>query len=181
MGTRDDASATLAGRNIEVKIPVGDLGAIRVAVEALGAGDQGEIRQVDTYFRSAAGSRLKLREQWPGQAELIAYTRADRPGLRESEYRCWPAQDAAALTAALGLALGVRARVVKRRRLYLLGRTRVHLDAVEGLGHFVELEVVLAPGELVAHGRRQAEALLRRLGLAAAPRIAGSYADLSAS
>jgi adenylate cyclase class IV len=169
---------TLAARNIEVKVSVEDPRAIRVAVEALGARDQGVTLQVDTYFRSAAGARLKLREPRPGRPELIAYTRPDRPGLRKSHYRRWPAREAAGLAAALALALGIRARVVKRRRRYHLGRTRVHLDAVKGLGHFLELEVVLAPGEPAAAGRREAEALLRRLGLAAAPRIGGSYADL---
>jgi adenylate cyclase class IV len=168
-----------AARNIEVKVSVEDPGAIRAAVEALGARYQGATRQVDTYFGSAAGFRLKLREPRPGRTELIAYTRADRPGLRESRYRRWPVRQGAGLAAALALALGVRARVLKRRRLYLLGRTRIHLDAVDGLGHFVELEVVLAPGERAAGGRREAETLLRRLGLGAAPRIAGSYADLS--
>lgn len=155
-----------------------DLGPVRVAARAAGARARGVIRQTDTYFRTAPGIRLKLREQRPGPAELVAYARPDRAGLRKSTYRRWPVRAAPGLAAVLGLALGVRARIRKRRHLYLVGRTRLHLDAVETLGRFVELEVVLAPGERAARGRREAEILLRRLGIAAAARIAGSYADL---
>lgn len=155
-----------------------DLEPVRTAIRALGARARGEIWQTDTYFRTGPGTRLKLREQRPGPAELIAYARSDLPGLRESVYRRWPVRDAAGLAAALELALGVRVRVHKWRHLHLLGRTRVHLDAVGGLGLFVELEVALGRGEGPARGRREAESLLRRLDLATAPRIARSYADL---
>ena len=41
----------------------------------------------------------------------------------------------------LGKALGVKGRVKKTRLLYMVGQTRVHVDEVEGLGNFMELEV----------------------------------------
>ena len=44
----------------------------------------------------------------------------------------------------LGLALGVRGVVKKTRRLIMIGQTRVHIDDVEGLGTFMELEVTNA-------------------------------------
>jgi adenylate cyclase class 2 len=50
---------------------------------ALGADDRGELRQRDTYFATPRG-RLKLREQEPGGAQLIAYERADAAEARES-------------------------------------------------------------------------------------------------
>jgi adenylate cyclase class IV len=60
----------------------------------------------------------------------------------------------------------------------MVGRTRIHLDAVEGLGDFMELEVVLRDGEPDAAGSAEAEALMQALGLAEAPRLAGAYLDL---
>ena len=66
----------------------------------------------------------------------------------------------------------------KHRTLYLVGRTRVHLDRVESLGHFLELEVVLAEGESPDAGVKEAHALMTALGLADDQLIDGAYVDL---
>jgi adenylate cyclase class IV len=83
-----------------------------------------------------------------------------------------------ALREALSRANGQLGRVRKRRLLLMKGATRIHLDRVEGLGDFMELEVVLQPGQGDAEGSATAEALMLELGLAGAPRIAGAYLDL---
>jgi adenylate cyclase class IV len=72
----------------------------------------------------------------------------------------------------------VLGRVRKRRLLWRVGPTRIHLDRVEGLGDFMDLEVVLQDGQPDAEGAARAEALMRELGLEQAPRIAGAYLDL---
>ena len=41
----------------------------------------------------------------------------------------------------LTAALGVRGQVIKTRTLYIAGQTRIHIDQVQGLGDFLELEV----------------------------------------
>ena len=66
----------------------------------------------------------------------------------------------------------------KHRTLYLVGRTRVHLDRVEGLGEFLELEVVLAEGETPDAGAKEARALMTALGLADDQLVEGAYVDL---
>ena len=132
---------TAPSRNIEIKARVRDPGRTLGLALGLGAEDRGEISQRDTYFTRARG-RLKLREQEPGEDELIQYRRADEAGARTSSYRRVPAGSAAGLREALDAALGTLVVVEKRRRLLLLDEVRIHLDEVEGLGSFLELEAV---------------------------------------
>lgn len=101
--------------------------------------------QRDTYFDVSAG-RLKLREQQPGRAHLIQFERADEPRQRESRYRIIETDDPQRLLAALAAALGVLVVVTKHRRLFLWQDVRIHLDDVERLGAFIEMEAV-APAD----------------------------------
>jgi homotetrameric cytidine deaminase len=128
-------------RNVELKAhdPRPDA-TLQAALALDGVEDRGVLHQRDTYFR-AARTRLKLRRQ-DGAAELVSYARADAPGARESAYRIVPVPDPDALAAALGDTYGVSVDVVKERRLLLWDGVRIHLDAVDGLGRFVELEAV---------------------------------------
>jgi len=82
------------------------------------------------------------------------------------------------LQTALRLALGVRGIVRKTRYLYLSGQTRIHLDDVEGLGQFMELEVVLRDGQSDAEGQTIAEELMTRLGVRKEDLLEGAYMDL---
>ena len=69
----------------------------------------------------------------------------------------------------------------KHRTLYLIGRTRVHLDRVEGLGHLFELEVELRNGEpSELHSVAEAERLMARLDISADQLVDGAYVDLLA-
>jgi len=144
---------------------------------ALGAEDRGEIAQTDTYFTRARG-RLKLREQQPGDAELIQYRRADAPGARESQYRRVPAADAPALRDALDAALGTLVVVEKRRRLLLHENVRIHIDEVEALGSFLELEAVAPPESDLAAEQDKVDRLRVALEVGDHSLVAESYSDL---
>jgi homotetrameric cytidine deaminase len=143
----------------------------------LGAEDRGEIPQRDTYFGRVRG-RLKLREQPADDAELVQYRRPDAAGARESVYRRVPAADAAALRAALDDALGTLVVVEKRRRLLLHENVRIHLDEVEGLGSFVELEAVAGTGADLAAEHDKVERLRERLEIDSDALVSQSYSDL---
>jgi homotetrameric cytidine deaminase len=160
-----------ASRNIELKAR--DPHPARTVELALGLGaeDRGEIAQRDTYFARARG-RLKLREQEPGDDELVEYRREDRAEARESEYRRVTVTDAAGLREALDAALGTLVVVEKRRRLLVLDGVRIHVDAVDGLGDFVELEAVLA------HGADRADVERLRAQLEIGELEGRSYSDL---
>jgi len=164
-------------RNIEIKARIDKFEALLVKAQTLADGPPQTIAQDDTFFACAKG-RLKLRDFGDGQAELIHYQRADAAGPKVSDYVRVPSADPAALREALSRAWGVIGRVRKTRLLLLAGQTRIHLDRVEGLGDFVELEVVLREGQAEADGVVIAEALLARLGVAPAQRVAGAYLDL---
>lgn len=135
------------------------------------------LAQTDTFFVVPKG-RLKLREFGDGSGELIAYERANDAGPRESSYTVAKCDDVRALSEALTRSLVVKGRVVKRREVFLVGRTRVHLDQVDNLGAFVELEVVLRDGEPVQAGEHEARQLMERLGILPGALVSGAYIDL---
>jgi len=164
-------------KNVEVKARLRDPGAVREAAARLAGGPEHLLVQEDTFFFSPRG-RLKLRVFPEGRGELIAYDRPDAAGPKTSSYEVVPVEDPARMKAALSAALGVRGVVRKRRTLLLAGRTRIHLDEVEGLGDFLELEVVLREGEDPAAGEAEAERLLESLGVAPGERVSGAYLDL---
>ncbi len=144
-------------RNIELKARDPEPDRSLEICRALGAVDQGVIRQLDTYFDVRQGG-LKLRVQSPGPPHLIQFQRPDRPEQRQSSYRIVVVEDADTARAALATALGIVGVVVKRRHLFLWRQVRIHLDEVDGLGHFIELEAV-APvqSDLTAEHRLIAE------------------------
>ena len=164
-------------RNIEVKARIGSVEALLPVAQALADGPPQTIAQDNTFFVCAHG-RLKLRDFGDGRGELIHYHRADTEGPKLSDYVRVETAQPAALREALARAQGVRGRVRKQRWLLLTGQTRIHLDRVEGLGDFLELEVVLRDGQSAADGEAIADVLLARLGVAASQRLAGAYLDL---
>jgi len=163
-------------RNIEIKARIESVEQLRPRAAAVA--DQGpvEIAQDDRFYECPSG-RLKLRRFAADRGELIFYRRADEQGPKESFYLRTPTSEPDSLHATLAAAWGERGRVVKQRTLYLAGRTRIHLDRVEGLGDFLELEVVLAEGEPADAGVQEAHALMARLGVEPSQLIQGAYLD----
>ncbi|MCZ6506770.1 MAG: class IV adenylate cyclase [Acidobacteria bacterium] len=164
-------------RNVEVKARLTDVASVCRKARALATDGPHEFVQHDVFFHCRRG-RLKLRRFADGAGELIAYERADEAGPKTSHYRVVPCADPDAVAEALGNALGVLGEVRKRRTLFLIGRTRVHLDEVEDLGSFLELEVVLGVGEPAAAGEAEIAALMTALGVESACLISGAYVDL---
>jgi len=164
-------------RNVEIKARVRDVDALRERIAAV-AGDPSDVfEQLDTFYITPRG-RLKLRVLAPDRCELIQYARADDASAKVSTYDIVRSNDPAAFSRILESALPIRGVVTKRRYLYLAGPTRIHLDEVEGLGTFVELEVVLSPDETAEDGTRVAGDLMAKLGIATDDLVSGAYIDL---
>jgi len=171
----------MAHLNVEFKARVVSLAPIRAQLVAAQATLQGTDRQTDTYFEVATG-RLKLRQ---GSIEnaLIHFERAEVAGLKTSKVRlaAIPSDAAQSLLEVLSAALKTVALVQKQREIWWLGNCKFHLDTVQGLGHFVELEAIDYAGTLgEAHLHQQCADWLARLGIGQDQLMAGSYAELLA-
>jgi len=166
-------------RNIEIKARIESVQALVAKAAALATEGPIDIFQDDTFFHCANG-RLKLRAFSPQSGELIFYRRPDQQGPKESFYLRSPTPEPDTLRESLTLAYGEAGRVRKHRTLFLAGRTRIHLDRVEGLGDFLELEVVLGEDEASDAGVREAHELMAALGVEPAQLIDGAYVDLPA-
>ena len=165
--------------NVEIKARIRDLASLERAAARLADRGPEILRQEDVFFHAPRG-RFKLRSLPDGTGELIRYERADVAGPKPSSYSIFETDDAATLNRVLAEALGVAGTVRKERRVYLAGPTRIHLDQVEGLGDFLELEVVLRPGQDEAEGVAIAEGLMRLLKVRREDLVDGAYFDLLA-
>ncbi len=164
-------------RNIEIKATVKDFPVIQRRVESIADQGPNELHQIDTFFHCDSG-RLKVREFSDSPGELIYYQRANMAGPKESLFFVSPAPDPGAMKQVLAAANGTLGVVKKRRLVYLVGQTRVHLDRVEGLGSFVELEVVLQENQTTDDGVVIAKDLMKRLDIRESHLLDTAYFDL---
>jgi adenylate cyclase class IV len=164
-------------RNIEIKARIENIESVTRKAAMLADKGPIEIAQDDTFFACPNG-RLKLRTFSPAEGELIFYIRPDQAGPKESFYLISPTSTPDSLRETLSRAYGQAGRVRKRRTLFLAGRTRIHIDRVENLGDFLELEVALSEGETAQSGEAVARDLMGKLGISRDQLIEGAYADL---
>lgn len=164
-------------RNVEIKARIESVDTLLPRVTAIADSGPTEIFQDDTFFTCPNG-RLKLRAFSESAGELIFYRRPDSPGPKESFYVVSATASPDTLREALSLAYGACGRVRKHRTLFMVGRTRIHLDRVAGLGDFLELEVVLSEGESTETGMGIAHELLAKLGVSSKQLVEGAYVDL---
>jgi predicted adenylyl cyclase CyaB len=137
------------------------------------------ITQEDFFFTVPTG-RLKLRILEADHGELIFYQRPDTSDIKQCDYVVAPVADCDSLRKVLEQANGLRGRVKKRRLLFLVGQTRIHLDEVEKLGRYLELEYVLKPGESNTRGEEEIDRLMRHLGIEKEDLVEKAYIDLVA-
>ena len=167
--------------NVEIKARIDSVDALLPLARALSDGDPPQlIHQDDTFFDAPHG-RLKLRVFGDGSGELIHYHRANGDGPKLSDYVLAPVAEPESLRLALTRACGQLGRVRKERILLLVGPTRIHLDRVDGLGDFLELEVTLRDGQSEAEGQAIAQDLMARLAIRPEQLVSGAYLDLLCS
>ena len=162
---------------VEIKARCDDQERIRRLLRERKARFVGEDHQIDTYFQVPHG-RLKLRE---GNIEhhLIHYQRPDQKGPKGSDVLLYQPRPDAGLKALLTRALGVLVVVDKHREIYFIDNVKFHIDWVEGLGTFVEIEAIDDDGSLgTEHLNKQCRHYLDLFDLPPTSLVAGSYSDL---
>lgn len=127
-------------KNVEIKARCNDPDRIESILMENGADFHGTDVQCDTYFNVANG-RLKMRQ---GNIEnaLIYYDRQDKAGPKKSEFILYRSDDLQELLPVLEKSLGIMKKVVKTRKIFYIDHTKFHIDHLEGLGNFVEIEVM---------------------------------------
>jgi len=162
--------------NLEIKARCPDPERVRSVLRSKNARFAGTDHQIDTYFRVHEG-RLKLRE---GNIEnaLVYYQRPNQDGPKTSDVLLHKVEPNSALKDILTKSLGVLAVVDKQREIYYVDNVKIHIDAVQGLGNFVEIE---AAGDELSNRerlRRQCEDFMRLFGVAPSDLLTHSYSDM---
>jgi len=164
-------------RNIEIKARVPDINFCVSKAETLSGAKPNIIKQEDIFFNCENG-RLKLRIFSESRGELIFYMRADKTGPKTSEYFISHTQEPRQLLEVLDKSYGTHGIVKKIRKLYMIGRTRVHIDQVEKLGNFLEFEVVLNEDESITEGEVKAQELIKAFSISETDLLSGAYIDM---
>ncbi|MCG9129260.1 class IV adenylate cyclase [Candidatus Poribacteria bacterium] len=164
-------------RNLEFKVRYDTLDNLLPKLKELKAEFKALIHQEDTYFHNPKG-RLKLRET-PDTDDgwLIYYERPNKEESRYSIYQLYQFPQPEQLKSLLAVSLGIKTIVKKERSYWLYNNTRIHLDRVEGLGEFVELETVFQ-GQSDTEAQQEHQHVKSSLALNLADPIAVSYSEL---
>lgn len=163
--------------NIEFKATASNLAELENILLQQNPFFKGEDHQVDTYFNVPHG-RMKLRE---GNIEnaLIHYVRENTAGSKSSHIILYQHQPDKNLKDILTTALGIKAVVDKRRKIYFIDNVKFHFDTVEKLGTFVEVEAIDKDGSIGKEKlQQQCDAYASLFKLLPSDFVAVSYSDL---
>lgn len=132
--------------NIEIKASCSNHRKIQRILQQHHADFKGTDHQVDTYFQVPRG-RLKLRE---GNIEnfLVFYQRDDQEGPKQSNVILYKTSPGSSLRDILVQSHDILAVVDKLREIYCIENVKFHLDTVQELGTFVEIEAIDSDGTL---------------------------------
>ncbi len=163
--------------NIEIKARCSHPEGIRAVLKSKNARFEGIDHQVDTYFKVKNG-RLKLRE---GNIEnnLIYYKRDNITGPKESDCQLFPTASGSHLKNMLAGSLGILAIVDKQREIYYIDNIKVHIDVVQDLGSFIEIEACDEKGNVTRDRLYdQCKELIQAMHIVEEDLESRSYSDL---
>lgn len=164
-------------KNLEIKVQL-DQRTLSNLLEQLSPYYSETVIQTDTYFATNEG-RLKLREEKDRTSYLIRYQRPNVEEAKESHCFFYPIGNASLFLSVLGDCLREEIKVKKQRAVYMLKpHIRVHLDQVENLGDFLEIEILLSREIPLAAAEIEMQELQERLQIGHLPKINCGYREL---
>lgn len=165
--------------NTEFKAKCPNPSFIRELLKSKNAKFKGKDHQIDTYFKTSSG-RLKLRE---GNIEtaLIYYERQNQEGPKQSDIILHHPEptNITTLKDILKKIFGILIIVEKNREIYYIDNVKFHIDIVEKLGSFLEVEAIDIDGSLrIQKLQEQCNFYLDLFKVSKDDLIAQSYSDL---
>lgn len=166
-------------RNFELKVRLDSFDTIKDALFSMGVRLSDTLLQVDKYYL-VGEKRLKMRNV-NGQFHLIYYKRPNNQESKLSTYYVYSFSRTITkiLEAVFNGLLGEKVVVKKTRYLYLYENTRIHLDDVDGLGSFLELETVFGDDTNTEVYIKEHGYIVALLGLDKLEKVSSSYSDLA--
>lgn len=161
---------------IEIKARSADSSKIRSLLKSHQADFKGVDHQTDTYFNVPNG-RLKLRE---GNIEnsLIHYHRPNIDGPKNSKVTLYKSNPDSTLKNVLTNALGIKVVVKKEREIYFIENVKFHIDTVESLGHFIEIEAIGTQEDSIERLQEQCTHYMELFQVEKDDLVTHSYSDL---
>ncbi|GMU96594.1 class IV adenylate cyclase [Ignavibacterium album] len=160
-------------RNLEIKVKLDNHKRIKKILSTNNIKLAEVLKQKDIYYKVKEGL-LKLRIE-NGTRTLIYYNRNEKSKKRWSDYFLLDinTQNAEKF---LDNFLERIIEVKKVRELYLYNNTRIHLDKVDNLGYFLELETRVVNG--LSDAEKRFNYLVMLLDLKSYPELRDTYRNL---
>ncbi|MCX8009723.1 MAG: class IV adenylate cyclase [Ignavibacteria bacterium] len=161
-------------KNLEIKCKVDNLEKFKMILKEIKAKHIFTSEMKDVYFKVDKG-RLKVRDS-AGEKSIIFYNRNEDGKERWSKFFVIEVNQPQRYVNFFNKFLEKLVTVKKKRSLYHFGNTRIHLDKVERLGYFIELETKLSKS--ITKARKEFNFLCNKLNLDKSVQILNSYSDL---
>ncbi|WP_440947019.1 class IV adenylate cyclase [Methanosarcina sp. T3] len=169
---------------IEVEVKVrADHSKIRPLLEKIGANKIGVEEQSDTYFaapyRDFAKTDEALRIRSLGGKAVLTYKgpKLDKVSKTREELET-PVDEAITAKIFRALDFSEAGAVRKKREIFRAGEITVCLDAVEGLGEFLEVEIDVEEEKYLESSREQLFKFLAQFGVDERDSIRTSYLEM---
>lgn len=168
-------------RHIKIKARVKDVESMQKRVERIAGTHPVILRQEDICFHCRwTGQKLRLRIENDRGGKLIQHFSGYLNHPATSFCQIVEEPEVEELKKIFGEEFGVRGIVKKQRKLYVRGNARIHLDKVDDLGDFIELELegLQTLGLFNQNLDAQKAELMRELGISQEDLVYFSYIDL---